>query len=468
MDRPRQLISDVSRIYQAARESDDGQRCMVAPHPKLRKKIRKELESIRRKRGSVLAALSLRATEPRVPGLNDGLIIPPGQFPLGTAPSRIRNAAAERAPLRGVLRVILVLVDFADKRMTATADHFRELFFSKAVMPTKSVREYYTEVTHGLIDIQGEVVGPFRLPLTMAQYANGASGTGNALPTARTMARDAAKAADPSVDFTPYDNDGNGFVDAFIVVHAGRGAEVTGNPKDIWSHKWVLDGGAMSVDGTQIFGYLTVPEDAKIGVCAHELGHLLFGFPDLYDTDGSSEGIGDWCVMAGGSWGGGGDTPCHPSAWCKANQGWVNVKNRTTNGTVTLADVKDSKVVYRLWKNGAAGDEYFLAENRQQKGFDASLPGAGLLLWHIDETISGNTNETHYKVALMQADGKRDLERAANQGDDGDCYPGRSKNTAFNDASNPNSRSYNGLPTAVAVTNITVTSGKVHASMRVK
>ena len=54
------------------------------------------------------------------------------------------------------------------------------------------------------------------------------------------MARDAAVAADADVNFTPYDNDGNGFVDAFIVVHAGSGAEETGNPNDIWSHKWMF------------------------------------------------------------------------------------------------------------------------------------------------------------------------------------------------------------------------------------
>ena len=66
----------------------------------------------------------------------------------------------------------------------------------------------------------------------------------------------------------------------------------------------------------------------------------MFGFPDLYDTDGSSEGIGNWCLMAGGSWGAGGDTPTHPSAWCKANQGWVSVDNRTTNAIVNIPDVK--------------------------------------------------------------------------------------------------------------------------------
>ena len=98
----------------------------------------------------------------------------------------------------------------------------------------------------------------------------------------------------PQVNFAPYDNDGNGFVDAFIVIHAGAGAEETGNPSDIWSQNGSL-GGALTADGTKIYGYLTVPENCKIGVCAHELGTLLFGFPDLYDRDGSSEGIGNWC-----------------------------------------------------------------------------------------------------------------------------------------------------------------------------
>ena len=67
----------------------------------------------------------------------------------------------------------------------------------------------------------------------------------------------------------------------------------------------------------------------------------------------------------------------HPSAWCKANQGWVSVDNRTANGTVSIPDVKMSHVVYRLWKDGAPGNEYFLVENRQQTGFDASLPDRG-------------------------------------------------------------------------------------------
>jgi immune inhibitor A len=467
MTKRHDLLSNFECIRRAAMQSDDGLRCAVAPHPELREKIKRELVALRTARDGVLGALA-RAAEPRRPGLNDGMIIPPEQFPLGTPLSAIRSAASERAPLRGVLRVIVVLVDFSDKAMVQTQAHFRDLFFSTGVIPTKSVREYYTEITHGMIDIQGDVAGPFRLPLTLAQYAHGASGLGNLSPNAQTMARDAVVAADPTVNFTPYDNDGNGYVDAFIVIHAGSGAEVTGNSGDIWSHKWVLEGGAKTVDNTKIFGYLTVPEDSRIGVCCHELGHLLFGFPDLYDTDGTSEGIGNWCLMAAGSWGGGGDTPVHASAWCKANQGWVSVDNLTANSPLSIPDVKDSNTVYRLWKDGTAGSEYFLIENREKNRFDASLPGPGLLIWHIDESVPDNTNEAHYKVALIQADGKRDLEFDHNRGDAGDPYPGSSGNANFNDGSTPNSKSYSGIPTCVSLTGISAAAAMITANVVVR
>lgn len=303
-----------------------------------------------------------------------------------------------------VLSVIVVLVNFKDKAMSTSApDYFRDLFFSKKKVATGSVTEYYSDVSGGKISITGDIVGPFTLPNTAAFYANGGfgiKGKAENPPNAMTMANDAVSAVEAAgIDLKKYDNKGraDGYVDAFIVVHAGSGGEETNNPDDIWSCKWVLPGNTAREVGkskTRVKPFLTIPEDAKLGVCAHEIGHLVFGWPDLYDIRYKSAGVGSWCLMSGGSWGRvdgnpRGTTPSHPSAWCKLDQQWVDVAAAVNQSDVVLNDVKasvDNTInanrfgsVYKLWSNGKASKEYFLIENRTKSGYDASLPGEGLL-----------------------------------------------------------------------------------------
>jgi immune inhibitor A len=442
--------------------------CAIAPSPELKARMKTELTEFREGGVTPLSAQVGLSRQPRWLGFEDGTILPPAAYPLGTTPETIRNAALERAPLRGAVRVIVVLVEFSDRKLGQPASHYTDLFFSTGVLQHGSVKEYYREVTNGLVDLTGQVVGPFKLPQTAAWYANGNFGIGKptGTPRANIMAKDAAAAANPTVDFKPYDNDANGYVDAFVVVHAGPGGEATGNPGDLWSHKWTLPN-VFSADGTKIFAYLTIPDDAKIGVSAHELGHLLFGFPDLYDIDYTSEGVGNWCLMGGGSWNGNGDIPAHPSAWCKAGQGWASVINVTARGSLTIPDVKTSHAVHRLWKDGAAGQEYFLLENRQKTGYDSELPGAGLLVWHVDEQQDSNSDETHYMVGLVQADGKRDLELDKNRGDAGDPYPGSANNQTFDASSTPSSKAFGGQETSVSVTGISASGPTMSAKVKV-
>jgi immune inhibitor A len=199
------------------------------------------------------------------------------------------------------------------------------------------------------------------------------------------MAADALLVASGVVNFARYDNDGDGEVEAFFIVHAGKGAENSGIMSDLWSVQWDVPRNN-TVNGVNVNHFLTVPENALLGVCAHEIGHLVFGWPDLYDTDESSSGLSNWCLMASGSWGGNpiGTKPCHPSAWCKATQGWIDVQNHTENGLVSCVDVKTSRFAHRFWTNGEpSSKEYFLCENRQLVGYDASMPGGGLLSEYI-------------------------------------------------------------------------------------
>jgi immune inhibitor A len=109
---------------------------------------------------------------------------------------------------------------------------------------------------------------------------------------------------DPIVDFTQYDNDGDGFVEGVFIVHSGQGFEWSGSPDDIWSHMWNT-AVPPEVDGVTVTEYccqpeyLNIPGDQAIGVYTHEGMHLVFGIPDLYDYDGSSGGLGMWSLMAG-------------------------------------------------------------------------------------------------------------------------------------------------------------------------
>ena len=105
------LIQHISAIFSAARASDDGERCTVAPHPDLREKIQKEMAKIRDS-SAMFAAHIMRASEPTAVGLNDGVIVPPEDFPLDTPMSMIPKPLAADRALCGVLRVIVVLVDF--------------------------------------------------------------------------------------------------------------------------------------------------------------------------------------------------------------------------------------------------------------------------------------------------------------------------------------------------------------------
>jgi hypothetical protein len=141
--------------------------------------------------------------------------------------------------------------------------------------------------------------------------------------------------------------------------------------------------------------------------------------------------------------------------------------NPATNSQRNIPDVKQSKEVLRLWNGGKPSKEYFLVEHRRRSGYDKFLPGEGLLVWHIDDTIDSNTNELHPKVALLQADGAEDLERARNRGDGADPYPGTGGRRQFNATSNPSSNSYGDLATNVALTDIRESGGVINAMVSV-
>lgn len=369
-------------------------------------------------------------------------------------------------------RALVILVDFADQPATGLYNEaeFDEMLFSTGVFPTGSMKDFYDENSYGNFQLQGDVVGWLRMPQPYSYYCNqdGVPGTsddygfGSYPNNAARLYEDAIAAADPLVDFGQYAN-GRTRVEGVFVVHSGPGAESTGNASDIWSHK--SSRVVPTNDGISVGTYTMEPEllygqMSTMGVFAHEFGHSL-DLPDLYDTDYSSRGVGRWCLMAGGSWNDTGRTPAHYSAWCKKFLGWVTSTELTADEAGKLLPPADANAVHWRFRGGGhAAGEYFLLENRRRAGFDAALPGEGLLLWHVDGQISGNSNEScgpgasHPKVRLVQADGLCDLENDVDSGDGGDPFPGSSGATSVGTLGDPSTQAYSGQKSGLRLDNI--------------
>ena len=378
-------------------------------------------------------------------------------------PKKTRAHNFEKTPSKinstGQLKALVILVDFPDNQKSQNKDHYYEMLFSSGTYPTKSMHDYFTECSYGKLNVTGNVFGWYRMPQNYTDYADGQNGFGNYPKNVQKLVEDAIIAANVDINFSDYDLNGDGIVDVLFIIHAGTGAEVTGNANQIWSHRWSIS--PMTLDGVKIIDYTMEPEDGRIGVFSHELTHV-FNIPDLYDTDYSSSGVGNWCLMASRSWLNSGKTPAHPCAWVKQKLGWVTPINPSSDAVgVTLPDVESNEKIMKLWTGGTNSNEYFLVEYRKKKGFDVNLPNEGLLIYHIDDAKSSNSDEGHYLVAVEQADGKLDLEAKRNSGDGGDPFPGLQKNKDFSAISNPNSNGYAGIDTKVSVTNISLGQDKV-------
>ena len=372
-------------------------------------------------------------------------------------------------------RVIVLLADFSDHTAasggySATQADFEHLLFSDdSTDGFYSMKEFYYDNSYHNFIIEGVVSGWYRLPQTYAYYVDGQNGFGSYPHNAQRMTEDAVNAADPFVDYSLFDNDNNGTIDGLFVVHSGGGAEAGGTDNDIWSHAWSV--GPLSRDGVTISSYTTEPEElygqlSTMGVYAHEFGHFI-GLPDLYDTDYSSAGIGRWSLMAGGSWNSNGAYPAFFDAWCKKELGFLTPINVTTN--LSNQEIPTSyydPIAYRIWQNGTVGQEYFLIENRQKTNKDSGIPGSGLLIYHIDESVGGNWNEPHYLVAVEQADGNFDLENDVNGGDSFDPWS-TSTQTEFSDITTPDTKKYNGLSTDILVWDISASDSLMYANLDV-
>ncbi len=434
--------------------------CIMPPAPELEKKI------VRSKKRFFAGEALPKAIEADVLDLRTLSLIT--TRPNKTRAHTLVSPTKMFAPVLGTRKTLVLLVDFSDKAAAQTQSHYNDMLFSTGTYTNGSMRDFYREASYNKLDVTGSVSGTgsptagwYRVPNKKSYYTDGNYGFNSYPKNAQKLVEDVIDLANPYVNFADYDNDGDGVVDALVIIAAGSGGEATGNTGDFWSHKWSIS--PKSVDGVTVQTYFMAPEDGRVGVMSHELGHLLLGWPDLYDTDYSSAGTGGWDLMAGGSWNNGGHTPAHPTCWCKLKVGWINpVTIFNAEQSVTIKPYSTNPQAYKLPIGNTNSKEYFLITNRQKTGFDTHLPGEGMIIEHVDDNQSNNTDESHYLVDIEQCDGKSDLNKNANRGDATDPFP-CGTNSKFTVSTTPNSKAYDGSDSKVRVTNIQRTGDNITA-----
>lgn len=364
-------------------------------------------------------------------------------------------SSIQAVPPSGDIRNLVVMIRFADHAGRGVpSENDLNILFNAAggdpqLAPTGSVRDVYLENSYGQMRLNSTIAAWVTVSGTESYYANGVSGD----QTLWEGLREALDVVDQTLDFSQFDTDNDGRIDAITFLHSGYGAEWGGTDAygshyndRIWSHRWTMTNWT-SDEGVSVSDYHISPAVwgtsgsaiGRIGVIAHETGHF-FGLPDLYDTNSGGAGIGSFGLMAN-SWDFQGTQRCPPhfSPWSKERLGWYQATVISQDGEYSLNQAESHPEVYKITQGFPSG-EYLLIENRQNAGFDCTLPQGGLAIWHIDELAGYNTegypgqsrwpeNGNHYKVALLQADGNYHLERGNNRGDSGDLYHGLANNS---------------------------------------
>ncbi len=365
------------------------------------------------------------------------------------------------AKISGSRQYPVILGYFTDLANTNSQAEFQTMLFTTAA-GAKSVNNYYRDMSYNAMSCSGKVDNWRTSNNTVAYYSVNYGLNGGTAANTYEFIRKVLIHADSTFNFADsnYDKNHDGYVDVLWVVHAGKGAEE--GASNIWSHSFYLSGfggGAtyyvtndvspFTGNPVRIDKYIIMPERTNYadgnsgttemigcGVFCHEFGHAL-GLPDLYDTGGypiSGQGLGNFSLMAGGSWGGNGSTNARPVAldlWCRRFLGWASPVRVATNGFYSIPAIMttSSGSSYKLAKLGTdTTRQYWLIENRYRNAagpvsgvrWDSLLAGQGLAIYHIDSayanstyiannnmnvnTTNGSSRNRPYGVALEETD----------------------------------------------------------------
>ena len=399
---------------------------------------------------------------------------------------------------------LIVMLQYSAPLFQVTESELQAGFFGT---DPGSVNDYFHEVSGGQFTLQpvkdaGNVRGGVVKVILADAHPNSGSDYNKTQPGIEASIK---KISNNGFDFSVYDTDGDKKISAkeLTLVFVVAGAEsatldptASNNPDGVGALTTYLDNSFVpTVNGVTLMNqgvgkYFVMGErhyngstgtQATIGIIVHELGHAVFGLPDLYDTNTSKNGIGSYGLMGMGEWNLAdssqypGETPAHLSAWSKIKAGLITPETYKPTDSKEIILYATGTDKYNVVKIEVTKNEYFLIENRGSTGFDRGLGAdstntpskGGVAIWHIDESIIAknptkpNNNTTHKGIDLEEADG---LESIDNQDVDDDLPSTLLYGitvTKFTPTTTPSSKLYDGTDSKVYITNISTVGSKM-------
>ena len=404
-------------------------------------------------------------------------------------------------PHTGSPRAIVLLVQFANRPfkvqprkafnqyLNSMADKHQD-FGNAEDRNTGSVKRYFSDMSGGKFKPQFDLYGPITMPKNVAYYGEGSS----SMERYRELVYDACTMMDDSLDFSMYDADKDGNVDLVYIIYAGYGESVSGIESTLWPKAFVCgteikkDGKYVRLAGisNELNGRPDVHYSSKsgllingVGLFCHEFSHCM-GLPDFYPTVSpqwttangkkdfdayDNQGMEDWDVMDNGIYLYNGYSPTAYTAWEREKMGWLTIETLTKEGKVELKSIDEGGKAYRIKNDkNTSGNEYYIVENIQAKGWNKKLPASGMMVSHVEyeprafSVFHGGDNSVnnikkHPRMTIVPADGYlpssyRKVPNNSNltapymkkkQYDEqlaGDLYPGKSNVNRLTDAQN--------------------------------
>lgn len=362
---------------------------------------------------SSVAYNELRAGSPKVLARQAQVAASP-KVKMSSANGRIKIEQEDsQVPHKGTAHIPIILVEYTDIKFRdgdAAAQTFQDFFMGEE----NSARKYFQDASMGQYDPQFHVIGPVTVSKNRVYYG-GTDYWGNDEKPG-TMVKEAIQLADPTTDFSIFDNDGDGECDVVIVLYAGVGQASSGVVQSVWPCQWQLSaqGGVVYPDGIRcnkfaVFNELNGTYRSQIdgiGTFCHEFSHCL-GLPDFYETTYTYGyfGMDGWSLMDHGSYNDDGYTPIGYSAYEKAFMGWIDLIDGEKNKQYTLPvlnDPDDPQTAAVVLTNAKDPNEYFIFENRAKQGWDSYIKDEGMMITHVTYSASAWSSNTVNNYSLQR------------------------------------------------------------------